>query len=88
MPDLEKPTFSQGEWVITCRGTNQYVEDFKYAKVRFLADDADIDEIRADCKTFGTDMVVEINQIPPRYFPRTTTVKWIRLKVRRPVPTK
>ena len=88
IPDLEEPTFTLGEWEITCRRADRDCDDYKYARVGPLADDADIEEIRDGFKSFGTEEVVEITWIPPHCLPRSTTGKWIRLKVRGPIPTK
>ena len=50
-------------------------EDYKYARVGPVTDDANIEEIRDGFKSFGTEEVVEITWIPPRCLPRSTTGK-------------
>ena len=87
IPNLKKPTFTLGKWEITCRRADRDGEDYKYARVEPL-DDTDIEEIRDGFKSFGTEEVVKITWIPPRCLPRSTTGKWIRLKIRGPIPTK
>ncbi|KAG0716074.1 hypothetical protein GWK47_010489 [Chionoecetes opilio] len=88
VPELGQASFTLGEWEATCRRAEREGPDYLYARVGPLDDKTDIGEVRKDFRSFDGVEVVEITWIPPRNLPRSTTGKWLRLKVRGTLPTK
>ena len=88
VPDLQRGTFHLGEWEVTCRRAERDCGDYQYARVGPLAAEADLVEVRDHFRTLDGGEVVELAWIPAHHPPRTTTGKWLRLKVRGTLPTK
>ena len=86
-PDLMKPTFTLGEWEVICRRADKEAEVYNYAKVGPLNDENTLDELWHDYRSLDGE-VLEMSWIPQRLLPRTSTGKWLRLKVRGPIPTR
>ena len=88
IPTLAEDTFHLGDWDVHCRRAERDCGDFHYARVGPLADDADLSEVRDHFVALDGGEVVDFTWIPAHHLPRTTTGKWIRLKVRGALPTK
>ncbi|KAG0720740.1 hypothetical protein GWK47_047876 [Chionoecetes opilio] len=87
VPDLGQASFTLGEWEVTCRRAECDGPDYQYARVGPLDDDTDLGEVRKAFRPFDGDEVVKITWIPPCNLPRSTTGKWLCLKVRGTLPT-
>ena len=79
VPELSMPTLTLGEWKVTCRRADKDDNNYQYAKVGPLDEDADLNEIRAVLRTFGGGECTEVSWIPPRQLSRFTTGRWLRL---------
>ena len=88
VPELGASSFDLGEWSVTCRRADWKGESFTYARVGPLADDTTVEEVQEGFRAFDGGEVLELSWIPPRHLPRTTTGKWLRLKVRGIIPTR
>ena len=88
VPFLLEGSFQLGDWEVHCRRAERDGDDTQYARVGPLADDADLSEIRAHFRAFDGDEVVDFAWIPAHHLPRSTTGKWLRLKVRGSLPKK
>ena len=82
VPELGQATLTLGEWMVTCHRAEREGLDYLYARVDPLDDNIDICEVQKDFQSFDGGEVVEITWIPPHNLPRSTTEKWLRLKVR------
>ena len=87
-PDLMKSTFTLEEWEVTCRRADKEAEVYNYAKVGPLNDENTLDELWHDYRNLDGGEVLEMSWIPQLLLPRTSTNKWLRLKVRCPIPTR
>lgn len=88
IPDLKAPTFTLGEWEVTCRRADRETENYNYARVGPLNDENTLDELWDTYRSLDGGEVLEMSWIPQRLLPRTSSGKWLRLKVRGPIPTK
>lgn len=86
--ELGQSTLTLGDWEVTCRRAERDDPDYNYARVGPLDDSTDIGEVRNNFRSFDGGEVVELTWIPPSNLPRSTTGKWLRLKVRGTLPTK
>lgn len=90
VPQLEKTTFSLGEWPVICRRADRDGDSYNYGKVGPMGEDTDLEEARNGFRVLegsGGD-IVDISWVPSRHLPRNSNGKWLRLKVRGPLPTK
>ncbi|KAG0711065.1 hypothetical protein GWK47_021449 [Chionoecetes opilio] len=88
VPELGQASFTLGEWEVTCRRAEREGPGYHYARVGPLDDLTDISEVRKDFRSFDGGEVVEITWIPAHNLPRSTTGKWLRLKMSGTLPTK
>ncbi|XP_045126269.1 uncharacterized protein LOC123513263 [Portunus trituberculatus] len=88
VPMLQSPSFTLGEWPVTCRRADRESGTYHYAKVGPLADDTTLEEVRDGFRVLEGNEVVELTWLPPHSLPRFATGKWLRLKMRGSPPSK
>lgn len=81
MPDLSEPSFL-AYWEVTCRRADKDTTAYSYNKVGLLGEDTNMEEIQEGFKTLDGGECVELSWIPSCLLLRTTTGRWLHLKVR------
>ncbi|KAG0712491.1 hypothetical protein GWK47_018364 [Chionoecetes opilio] len=89
VPILQDVTFTLGDWQVTCRRAERAGVLAQYGKVGPLTEEIkDLEEIRSTLRALDGSDIEEVSWIPPRNLPRSTTGRWIRLKVTGSLPSR